>query len=116
MKKWIVALILVIIVGFLAIEAGLNFNDTAYDVTVTRVERVVTTENGEIDSKYLVYCEKADGGVIVFKNTDNILRGKWNSSDIYGRIKEGNSYRFTVIGVRIPFLSMYQNIIKVERL
>lgn len=109
-----VAVVLLLILVVVMIVIAVNFNDTNYDVTVTRVERIVDYSFGEDDSKYLIYCEKEDGEVIVFENTDNILRGKWDSSDIYGRIKEGKSYTFTVVGFRIPFLSTYQNIIKVR--
>ena len=57
---------------------------------------------------------KLYGNYYEFKNDDELLRGKVNSSSVYNRLKVGQTYRLTVIGVRIPLLSTYQNIIKVE--
>lgn len=60
----------------------------------------------ETDSYYLVYTDKE-----VFKLEDSLIFGQFNSSDIYGMLTEGKTYKFKVIGWRIPFLSMYRNII-----
>ena len=87
-----------------------SFNDNEYTVTVTDKERV----NKGDDSKYLVYGDDNEGNSLVFENTDCMLRGKWNSSNIQGSIKVGNTYTFTVVGYRIPIFSSYQNIISVE--
>ena len=71
-------------------------------VTVTSKERI----HNEDESIYLIYTDEG-----VFKNTDSIYYFKFNSSDIYGELKEGESYRLNVYGFRIPFLSKYKNII-----
>lgn len=101
---------LCILAGVLSLVFIPSFNDKIDIVLVTRVERVNYSDNG----KYLVYCEDEFGNVIVFENTDEFLRGKVNSSDFYGRIKEGHKYRFTTVGWRIPLFDMYRNIIKME--
>lgn len=75
--------------------------------TVTRVERV----NYDRDSKYLIFGKKE-----VYEDTDSLLFGKFNSSDIYGKIDPGHTYRFTVVGWRIPFFSKYRNILKIHRI
>ena len=121
-KTFVIGLVVVLFV--MAIIGGgalFVFNDKDYEVTVTRVERVVTSstssEGGStIDSKYLIYCETNDGEVIVFENTDEWIRGKFNSSDFYAQIKEGQRYIFTVVGYRIPIFDSYQNIIKIQKL
>lgn len=87
-----------------------SFNDHSYTVTVTDKERV----NKQNESKYLIFGEDENGDVYVFENTDSLLRLKFNSSDIYGKIKEGDTYTFTVIGLRIPILSKYENIIEIK--
>lgn len=114
--------IAIIIIGILII-AGIvcaiyfsTFNDAEYEVTVVKTERVTTGHGSNIKSKYLIYCETSDGTPIVFENTDELLRGKFDSSDIYADIKEGERYRFTVVGLRIEFLSSYQNIIKYQKI
>lgn len=43
-----------------------------------------------------------------------MLRGKFNSSDIYGTLKEGKKYKIIVVGYRVPFFSWYENILEVE--
>ena len=95
---------------FIGFEFATSFNDKTYTVTVTDKERV----NKSDSSKYLVFCEDENGAVLVFENTDELFRLKFNSSTVQGKIKQGGKYKLTVVGFRVPFLSMYQNIIKVE--
>lgn len=103
-----ILVILLIIITSICME----FNDTEYTVTITDKTRVY--DNGE--SKYLIFCELENGDTITFENTDAILRGKFNSSDIYGKLKVGKKYKLTVVGIRLPIFSTYQNIIKVKEL
>lgn len=72
-------------------------------------ERITEGHGKSISSKYLIYCEEE-----VLENTDNLLRLKFGSSDIYRDLKEGNSYQLLVYGWRVKFLSMYRNIVKVN--
>ena len=95
---------------------ALSFNDKEYTITVTDKERIVENDNGKVSSKYLVFGESKNGEILVFQNSDDWLRGKWNSSTIQGSLKEGNTYKVVVVGYRIPFLSMYENIISFEEL
>lgn len=91
----------------------LNFsNDHKYTVTITDKERVTTqSAKDSIDSKYLIYGEDKNGKTYVFEDTDTLFRGKFNSSDVYGALKEGETYELTVIGFRIHILNWYENII-----
>ncbi len=91
----------------------LNFsNDHTYTVTITDKERVTTQfTEGNIDSKYLIYGEDENGKTYVFEDTDTLFRGKFNSSDVYGALKEGETYELTVIGFRVHILNWYENII-----
>ena len=112
MKKGVVELIIIAVIFALALSfsAMTSFNDTEYVVTVTDKERIIKEDT----SKYLVFTEDEQGNVLVFENTDSLLRGKFDSSNMQGQLKEGNKYTITVVGFRVPILSMYQNIIKVE--
>ena len=112
MKSFFVELVIILVVLAIGISvtAVTSFNDTEYIVTVTDKERVVGGES----SSYLVFTEDKHGNVIVFENTDNLLRWKWDSSNVQGQLKVGETYKLTVVGYRVPFLSMYQNIIKIE--
>ena len=107
----IIAVILVLSIGY---EAIFSFNDTEYTITVTDKERIYEGSGDTSSSKYLVFGDDENGNSLVFENTDCFIRGKWNSSNIQGQLKEGNTYKVTVVGYRVSFFSMYQNIIKIE--
>lgn len=75
--------------------------------TVTDKERVTSSSSdGSTTSKYLVYTDKE-----VFQNTDSMVAGKFNSSNVQGYLQKGCAYDLKVIGFRMPFFSAYQNII-----
>lgn len=63
---------------------------------------------------YMVYTKDENGEVHVFKDEDTWYYLKFNSSDVYAEIEIGKTYEFDVYGLRIPFISSYQNIIKVK--
>jgi hypothetical protein len=71
-------------------------------VTITHKERVETQKH----SGYLIFTDQG-----TYSNTDALLHGKFNSSDIYGRIEIGKRYRLTSYGWRIGVTSSYPNII-----
>lgn len=72
---------------------------------VTKTERV--TIKG--DNYYTVFTKDGE-----YKVTDNFRIFRWNSSKVYGQIREGNTYKIHYYGFRIPFFSVYPNIIDVE--
>jgi len=78
------------------------FNDTTIIATIDKKESISTRKS----HTYLIFTNMG-----VFENDDVFIRGKFNSSDFYNNLKEGKTYELTVVGMRIPFLSMYQNII-----
>lgn len=81
-------------------SCGYNDRETI-TTTVLDKERVCDTS----ECQYLVFTE--DG---TFKIADSFIIGRWNSSDLYGRIQVDERYEITSIGWRIPFLSEYPNI------
>lgn len=117
-----VKFIVVAVVAVLVVVFGIkvfNFNDTEYTATITGKDRITESSkdsdgNRKTSSKYLVFADDENGNSLVFENTDCLIRWKFNSSNVQGQLKEGNTYKITVIGYRVPFLSWYQNIIKVE--
>jgi hypothetical protein len=98
-----IVLAVIILIGYIS----LSFNDHTYIIEVTDKERVNYSDGG----KYLIYGTCNDD-TIVLENTDALLRGKFNSSNIYAEIEVGKEYEVTVVGWRIPFLSTYENIIE----
>lgn len=81
---------------------GTHRNET---FTINKTERIMDGR----DSKYLVYTSSG-----VFENTDSLLNGKFNSSDVYNELKDNQKYTCDVVGWRVPFLSWYPNIIKCQ--
>ena len=78
-------------------------------VTITNEANVCRSSgNGVQSCQYLIYTS---GGT--FSDSDSLLSGKFNSSDVYGQLQIGHTYTLKVRGYRIPFLSDYPNIIAV---
>lgn len=75
----------------------------------------VTDKNikaGDDTSVYLIYCKDINGHVQVLCVKDTLIWGRFNSSDEYAAIEVGKTYNFTVVGHRIPILSLYPNILE----
>lgn len=88
--------------------------DTA-SFTVEHRERVVSRNSeGKTTSRYMIWAQLDNGETEVFENTDSFLSFKFNSADLYGRMREGAACQATVNGFRVPFLSMNRNIIDVQ--
>jgi len=80
-------------------------------VTVTGKDRLVDSNKmeDEVESKWIVMTD-----VVSLENTDSFLHLKFNSTDLQGKLEEGKMYHVTYYGYRVPFMSMYPNIINVE--
>ena len=75
--------------------------------TVTDKERIVESEGeGGTSSKYLIYSDNE-----TFENTDTLWHLKYDSSDLYGKLKKGQTYEADVYGWRVGWMSMYRNIV-----
>lgn len=103
-----VVVIVVLLIAVLS-EVIFSFNDTEYTVTITGKDRITESSkdgdgNSHASSKYIVFADDEDGNSLVFENTDCFIRLKFNSSNVQGQLKEGNTYKITVVGYRVPFL------------
>lgn len=101
-----IIVVIVLIVGSLIASPIIAFStkDTV-TVTVTDKERI-----GDRDSsRYLIFTDRG-----TFENTDTLWYWKFNSSDVYGKLKKGQKYTMNVYGWRVPFLSWYKNIISAK--
>ena len=89
-----------------------NSNERKVVGTVTEK----TVKRSDDQDKYLIFVKiKGEDEIQVFEITDNWIEGKLNSSTIYGNIKVGKTYTFTIKGSRNEMLSWYPNISKVEK-
>ncbi len=108
MIKTLIIILLGGILFLLLVGGGifLTFNSVDYPtITIKDKERITEDDN----SYYLIFTEEE-----VFKNTDALLFGKFDSSDVYNKLEIGKTYKVKVNWYRIPFLSAYRNIIKIE--
>lgn len=105
-KAVLLAASTIAIAALIAVSAWYTYG-TAETVTVrvVKTERVTTGSGDQVSSKYLVFAVGE-----TFQNSDSIWYGKFNSSDLHGRIDSG-TYEMKVYGWRVPFLSMYRNIV-----
>lgn len=116
--------ITVVIMAVMAVVAALavivrvytSFNEHTYTATVTDKEQIVKNNDGEVKSYYLIFCKDDEGNYYEFKNADDFLRLKFNSSSVYNQLEVGEVYQFTVVGFRIELFSWYENIIKFEKI
>ena len=63
------------------------------------------------------YVKGQEGTYFVIDNNDNayviqdlFFKGKFNSTDIYNKLKIGNTYKVKISGIRNRLLSRYRNI------
>ena len=88
--------------------AYLYQNATVENIRITVSDKQRVTIDSE--SKYMVFTAKES-----FEDTDSFFHSKYNSSDIYSHFTKGCSYEVSVYGWRIPFLSVYRNIISINK-
>lgn len=108
MRGFLSLLIVIIIISFSIFEFN---HKTVYTATVT--DKTVKHEQDHKDT-YFIYTQLSNKQERVFKDEDTIWAWKWDSSDVYGKLAIGKTYKIKAYGFRIPFLSSYENIVNVE--
>lgn len=102
-----------VVIGLLVITL-IGVSLYAQFVTSTHTDCVVTekdrTRNSDGSSDARVYTENCG----VFRVADSLLDVTWSSSDTFAHIKEGETYDLHTRGLRVPFLSMFPNIVEAE--
>ena len=107
-------IIVVIICLFTSCGHTIDRNSNEREVVGTVTEK--TVKRSDKQDKYLIFVKiEGEDEIQVFEITDNWVEGKLNSSTIYGNIKVGKTYTFTIKGSRNEMLSWYPNISKVEK-
>ena len=108
MGKTIFIIIGLVLGGLIVREVAWWSSKEVITIEVSDKERITKGSNGDIESYYLVYTETE-----TFENTDVLFLGKFNSSDIQGKLKPNHKYKVVVYGWRMPFFSSYRNIIEI---
>lgn len=104
------ALITIVILLILVLPYSIIYRLSAETTTFVVSEKFIK-RNGDSD-RYFV--STTDGSVLVNKDAWEFF--KWDSSDIYAKLKVGHKYRAQTAGWRVRFFSMYENIISLEDL
>lgn len=107
--NWYLILFCVAIIGIIIGCIAPVLHTTEYK-NLTVIDK---SYSGESDG-YIVWFEDANGVQYEFQNEDSILKGKFNSGTIQGKLKEGSTYNITTTGWRIPLFSAYPNIVEYE--
>lgn len=106
-------LISVIIIAVLLIGAGIfaaAWNGSRQTMTCM-VESKQATSKKDGGNKYLLFTENC-GALEV---ADSFWNGKFNSTDTFAKIKEGQTYTFDTVGWRNGFFSAYPNVIEARQ-
>lgn len=102
-------LVAIIFIGCFAVTPLIAYGTKAEATfTVKEKERICESSTQGSNCRYLVYTDNG-----VYENTDSLWYWKWDSSDVYGSLDEGKTYKATVYGFRFPFMSWYKNIVEV---
>lgn len=97
-----------LILGFVVFSIWASFGTVeTVTIKVKDKERVTQGSGDTQENKYLVFTEDE-----TFENTDAMLHGKFNSSDLYGKLDKGKSYECKVNGYRVGFMSSYRNLLE----
>jgi hypothetical protein len=64
----------------------------------------------------MIVLQDSAGQVEIVQNEDSLVFGKFNSSDVYGRLQVGHKYHVKTVGYRNNFFSMYPNLIVAEEI
>ena len=98
--------IILALVIFTAYLIAYKMSSENIEISVKEKERITVGKGEKIDSKFIIYSQKE-----VFENTDSWLYFKFNSADYQNNFEVNKTYKVKVAGWRVPFLSMYRNIV-----
>lgn len=115
-----ILLIAVLLIFFLSFNIWAEYGtiDTVQGIRVADTDRVCSTSTNsdgvsQVSCKYLIF-----GDVEVFENTDTLFHFKFNSSDLQAKAltmrNENLECTFKVNKFRVPFLSMYRNVLAID--
>jgi len=96
-----VIVILILLFGYLFFEPFLTEN------TIT-IKVINKAQFGNEPGKFFVFSEDE-----VFYNSNNYYQSKENADDLNDKIYPGTTYKVKVIGIYLPWLPRFRNIIKI---
>jgi len=97
----VIIVLCIIVFGFVFFEPF--FTEEVIDIKVINKERW-TGEKG----RYFIFSDKE-----VFLNENNYYHNKSNADELYPLFNRGDSYRVKVVGLYIPFMPRFRNIVNI---
>ena len=101
-----VFIVILLVLGF--IGYSLMYALTTGSETITIKEKWVKYHGD--DAKYLISSTNGQ----VFQITDTIIKWRWNSSDLYASLDDGQTCQIKTQGWRFPIFSDYKNILEAD--
>lgn len=98
--------------GFIIVLLVIIFGYLFFEPYLTEKEEVITVINkerwGNESGKYFIFTDKE-----VFLNANDYYQNKENADKLYKIMQIGFTYRVKVVGIYIPFIPRFRNIINV---
>lgn len=99
-------------VGFIIILLIILFGYLFFEPYITEETVTIKVQNksqfGNEPGKYFVFTEEE-----VFYNANNYYHSKENADELNNKIYPGTTYRVKVVGIYLPWLPRFRNIIKI---
>ncbi len=99
-------------VGFIIILLIILFGYLFFEPYITEETVTIKVQNksqfGNEPGKYFVFTEEE-----VFYNANNYYHSKENADELNNKIYPGTTYRVKVVGIYLPWLPKFRNIIKI---
>ncbi|MFB3057796.1 MAG: hypothetical protein ACE1ZQ_11645 [Ignavibacteriaceae bacterium] len=99
-------------IGFMIIIFILIFGYFFFEPFLTKTEEVITVINierwGDEEGKYFIFTDDE-----VFINVNDYYHNKDNADEIFTLFKLGYTYRVKVVGVYMPSIPRFRNIINI---
>jgi len=102
--EWIVIIAIILVIGVILLPGFLKVSNQQ-EVIVTVTDKGIKGKDS--NDKYLIYTD-----ITTYEITDALFKWRWDSSDLYGAIQVGKTYKIETGGYRIGILSTYPNIYK----
>ena len=101
-----------IFIGFLIVLVVLIFGYLFFEPFLTETEETITIVNteswGNERGKHFVFTKNE-----VFLNADDYYQNKHNADKLYPQFKKGYIYKVKVVGIYMPFIPRFRNIINI---
>lgn len=102
---------IILIIMVLIFIAVLPISDTIINYSNEKVVEITIKDKYVKGQEGRYYIVDTDNNTYII--ADLLFKNKFNSSDLYSKLEVGNKYKVETTGMRIHFLSKYQNINKI---